>query len=403
MQRLTKPYVYILAAVSSFCLWYFITNHSPVFNLPVVIFVLITIFLEYNDIIVNDSTAISLTSCSSVFLTMFFGIYPPIIASCIGIILVSTVKYREQIRIRDLKESESKKAVRHGDLWIKTTFNISKEIIETSIIFFLYISLKVNFMSEVDMWKVALISAVQIALDIVMLCLAISFNMGRWYRFSPFNRRTIVYMFSNIVLSIMLSYSYRNIGLAGVLLVYSIALPLQRATSLYYKISSQEKEMFIDELTQAYNLRFFKDVLGSKIAQKEPFALIMIDLNSFKFINDTYGHLAGNKVLEDFSKIVRQKLVKDNYFCRYGGDEFVIVVNDENGAPLIASDIIGYLDQYEFEFNENRFKLPLSLGIYDDMDFECDNVSSIIEKADKAMYCAKNMGNNIIVNYRDMR
>lgn len=403
MQRLTKPYVYLVTAISVLCMSYFIINEPFILNLPVIIFIFITIYLQYNDSVVDDNFSFSMTSGSSIFMIMCFGIYPAIIAPSIGMILTSTVKYRDQFKIKDLEETGNKRVVKHEEIGIKTVFNISKEIIDASIILFLFLSLRINFMSQIDMWKVALVSAASDSVDLFMVFIAASFNTGRLINDIMFNRKTGIYIICNMVLSILLTYSYKNIGIFGALLVYLIALPLQRTTSLYYKIRNQEKELFVDDLTQSYNLRFLKDVLGNKLAKKEPFALIMIDLDSFKYINDTYGHLAGNKVLEEFSRIMRLKLIKDNYFCRYGGDEFIIVVNRRMEASILASEIVLCLRGYEFEYKENKIKLLLSLGIYENIDYEYDNVSSTIEKVDKAMYCAKSRGNNIIVNYRDIR
>lgn len=403
MQRLTKPYVYIVTAISVICLSYFIMNEPFVINLPAILFTLITVYMQYNESPIGDSISISLTSSSSVFMIMCIGIYPAIIAPSIGLILLSAIKYKDQFKIKDLEEDCIKKAVKHEDVVIKTVFNISKEIIDAFIIFILYTSLKINFTTQVDMWKVALVSVAGNLFDMFLIALAASFNAGCLKCGALINSETVIYICSNMVLSIMFTYSYKDIGLFGVLLTYLITIPLQRTTSLYYRIRNQQKELFIDELTQSYNLRFLKDVLGNKIAKGEPFAMIMIDLNNFKFINDKYGHPVGNRALEDFSRIMRQKIIKNNYFCRYGGDEFIIVVNRKEDATHLAKDIVRCLNGYEFEYKENKIKLSLSLGVYDNIDFNNDNVASAIEKVDKAMYCAKSRGGNAIVNYREMQ
>jgi diguanylate cyclase (GGDEF)-like protein len=161
-----------------------------------------------------------------------------------------------------------------------------------------------------------------------------------------------------------------------------------------------QKFIVEDPLTQVYNRRYFDETIKEEIykalRQKYPLSLIMIDLDNFKWYNDTFGHQEGDKLLKSFGEIlwknVRNKIDK---VCRYGGDEFVIILPYTfwRNASLIAERICKAWEEKEFN------PVTLSIGIAQLIEKKSleESISDLINRADKAMYSAKKLEKNMWV------
>jgi diguanylate cyclase (GGDEF)-like protein len=143
----------------------------------------------------------------------------------------------------------------------------------------------------------------------------------------------------------------------------------------------------IDELTGAYNRRYVVNLFPKLSAlmerRNEKLSLSVIDVNNFKWINDTYGHDMGDKVLQHFSSILASKVRKSDIVARWGGDEFVIIApfTDPNGLEIINS-------RFMYEMNEILLKeLSLSISIGTALyPGDADNLHELIKVADQNMY-----------------
>jgi sigma-B regulation protein RsbQ len=151
-----------------------------------------------------------------------------------------------------------------------------------------------------------------------------------------------------------------------------------------------------DELTGCYNRREMS--LKMSITRRQmkrrqmSFAVLMLDLDDFKAVNDTYGHTEGDKVLKEFGAILMKNARVDDVVARYGGEEFLIILPevDENSAILAANRI----HKNMHNINSLAEKITVSIGI-SIMSYEnslCDH--EIIGIADKALYTSKNSGKN---------
>ncbi|MBN2444421.1 MAG: GGDEF domain-containing protein [Spirochaetales bacterium] len=166
----------------------------------------------------------------------------------------------------------------------------------------------------------------------------------------------------------------------------------------------------IDALTGAYNRRFFNKYLDIEIKRysgqkkygneiKFNFAIAMIDIDNFKIINDTYGHFAGDKVLTEIAHIIKSILFERDVFCRYGGEEFVILFTgtSKSGAGIAVEKIRKTIDDYPFFINEDsqskNITVSIGFAIYD----EESDLYKLINLADKRMYKAKRTGKNRVV------
>jgi diguanylate cyclase (GGDEF)-like protein len=154
-----------------------------------------------------------------------------------------------------------------------------------------------------------------------------------------------------------------------------------------------------DGLTGAYNYRFLVDTLKKEIGRadrfKEQFSIIMLDVDGLKEYNDTHGHLRGSAVIRSVAQIVSEKLRSIDMLCKYGGDEFVVVLprTPKQGAALAAERIRAAIDRHNFPGEKVTGKITASMGI---ASFPEDGttVPELISSSDKALYRAKRHGRN---------
>jgi len=159
-----------------------------------------------------------------------------------------------------------------------------------------------------------------------------------------------------------------------------------------------------DKLTGAYSKRYFDNFLHKEIAhsvrQRRDLALLMLDLDHFKRINDTYGHVFGDKVLSSVSEVIMKSIRPEDYFIRYGGEEFaVIVANSDMTHVLEIAERIRKAVENTPIFNEEEnvpVKITISIGISNFNNLSL-NAKELVESADKALYAAKIKRNMVSV------
>lgn len=154
----------------------------------------------------------------------------------------------------------------------------------------------------------------------------------------------------------------------------------------------------LDSLTGLPNRRGF-DLLAAQAlheAQREPKPLnaLLIDLDQFKVLNDTHGHLAGDEVLRQFARVMQSCLRQADIICRWGGEEFVVLLKDTEDARAreVAEKIRLRTEQEDFRFADKTIKLTTSIGLSSLQPD--DTLHSLIARADQALYRAKQSGRN---------
>ncbi|MCW8931985.1 MAG: diguanylate cyclase [Gammaproteobacteria bacterium] len=155
-----------------------------------------------------------------------------------------------------------------------------------------------------------------------------------------------------------------------------------------------------DELTQLYNRRIFEKQLIDTINEVKRYDeikawLCYIDLDNFKTINDTAGHLAGDQLLKQVAQILLGAVRNTDYVARLGGDEFAIILRhaNEQEAKDTAERIRFSLEAMIFEWQSQEFNVTASLGLTN-IDDDSDNIDVPLKKADEACYTAKKTGRN---------
>lgn len=164
-----------------------------------------------------------------------------------------------------------------------------------------------------------------------------------------------------------------------------------------YKTLEEElkKASTLDELTGVYNRRALWDFMSifTKHSKryKEPLSLMIIDIDNFKYINDNYGHLFGDKVLKEFTKIATNCIRESDVFARYGGDEFIILMPK---AGIVEARIIAERIREELRKTPlvGTVSVTVSIGITEYIEGE--EVEFFLKRADEALYEAKITGKN---------
>lgn len=160
----------------------------------------------------------------------------------------------------------------------------------------------------------------------------------------------------------------------------------------------------MDELTGLFNRRYFNEALEREIsrAKRHKIKLILgiMDLDHFKHINDRYSHLAGDMVLSSVGKLLRNCFRKDDLLCRYGGEEFALILpfTQVNEALLACERFRNKLSRYEFKYNGHEFQITASIGIAQYDDTMTNPMKELVELADNALYQAKKEGRNKVLN-----
>ena len=178
---------------------------------------------------------------------------------------------------------------------------------------------------------------------------------------------------------------------------------VKKANEIISKLSSQvkqlEKESNLDSLTKTLNRRALGTYLNTICSKKDtPYELhlIMLDIDDFKIINDTYGHVAGDKILIFIANILKKTLRDGDKIFRYGGEEFVLILNriDSEHCQKILLRILEVLEKNKLFYKGDTINVTVSMG--STILVSEDTPDSLLSRADKALYRAKNEGKNTI-------
>ncbi|WDP91191.1 MAG: GGDEF domain-containing protein [Desulfobacter sp.] len=173
------------------------------------------------------------------------------------------------------------------------------------------------------------------------------------------------------------------------------------ALSKQIEIEALNDAAAIDPLTGCYNRRAFERQLLSQSAgalrHKRPLSVFMFDLDHFKRVNDTYGHLGGDEVLKKVSRMVRENIRKEDLLAKYGGEEFIAILpeTDKNRAMELADRIRAKIAAMSIPFNGSDIHVTASFGVAE-LSPNTD-ITRIIEDADAMLYKAKLNGRNTVM------
>jgi len=190
-----------------------------------------------------------------------------------------------------------------------------------------------------------------------------------------------------------------SILLATVLIINCAALTIA-IFSLYFNdaIDNEKNEAALDSLTGAYTRKLLTQLNSVDSEYAFTGSLVICDIDHFKEINDAYGHAAGDEALVEFSQVIKKCIRTEDKLIRYGGEEFLILLNQMSllDATLVAERIRTTIEEYVFTCKNQEFKITASFGV--SSCAENNAIENNIKKADELLYEAKYQGRNSVVS-----
>jgi diguanylate cyclase (GGDEF)-like protein len=159
-----------------------------------------------------------------------------------------------------------------------------------------------------------------------------------------------------------------------------------------------EHQTQVDPLTGLFNRRGFEKKIAEEFERSKrynhPLSVLLLDIDNFKIINDTYGHHGGDTALVKISEILREKTRSSDFPARYGGEEFVLILpeTDQESAIQVASKVHEEIRSQPFGSTTSSFALTVSIGLTSTSTKPYDDWRQMLDDADQAMYVAKNSG-----------
>jgi diguanylate cyclase (GGDEF)-like protein len=158
----------------------------------------------------------------------------------------------------------------------------------------------------------------------------------------------------------------------------------------------------IDPLTAVYNRRFgmarFHEEFSRAVRLNTPLGLMMIDIDHFKTVNDTYGHLVGDRVLQRVAQMIKTSIREGDLIMRYGGEEYLVVLPaaSQNDAQQLAERLCRIIEEMEIRDGDQRIHTTISIGITSISQEDTNNEQDMLRHADEALYAAKQAGRNCV-------
>jgi diguanylate cyclase (GGDEF)-like protein/PAS domain S-box-containing protein len=168
-----------------------------------------------------------------------------------------------------------------------------------------------------------------------------------------------------------------------------------------------EYQAGFDDLTGLPNYRLFKKILSNEILishhQQKKFALITLDIDYFKLINDTYGHELGDLLLMQFAKRLKKNIRSSDIVIRRGGDEFNIILKDIKKIASVKKFALSLLKKVRLDFTiqDNQINISISIGIVF-FPLDANQINELIKIADEAMYVSKRQGRNTFTIWNEL-
>lgn len=211
----------------------------------------------------------------------------------------------------------------------------------------------------------------------------------KMYKFAP-----IIFLIGSVtfwLLAILLNQYYEN---DYFLWLPFITIQILISTFTGFIISNLHQQVYFDALTGLYNRKYFY-LKFSELRNISTMSLILIDIDNFKRINDTYGHIMGDHVLQQFSEILRHNTRKNDIIARWGGEEFAVILpyTDTEEAYKISNRIREKVENYLFIYNYVTCKITVSIGITTTKKEAPISSEQIVRDADEALYKAKEKKN----------
>ncbi|WP_246944169.1 diguanylate cyclase [Bacillus pinisoli] len=218
-----------------------------------------------------------------------------------------------------------------------------------------------------------------------------------------FERKAVLIFFTMKALGLILAVVVQHEGMLGMIVFCTIMWTLGISYRSYYNMFEHFRNLSEkDELTKLYNHRYFQEQLGLSLKQNERTALLLIDIDHFKNYNDTFGHPQGDQLLRELAQIFMDTIPTNGLACRYGGEEFAIILpnTNTNEAIAIAESIrlkVANTSFYGVEHMPQK-RITVSIGVSTSPEMGTKR-EQLIMLADQALYKTKYSSRNKVQLY----
>lgn len=202
----------------------------------------------------------------------------------------------------------------------------------------------------------------------------------------------------------------RGFGATDPNIVFSAAEQMALALERYRMIAAVQRQASIDDLTGLHNHRFFVDYLGQQVAIAErlgtPLAVLMLDIDHFKTLNDTHGHQAGDTALAAFADTLRRNVRRSDLAARYGGEEFAVIMTNTSvkQARVVADKIRRAVAAMEVFVDVKRPELAMTVSVGGaSFPEDTGDAGDLLRLADEALYHSKRAGRDRVTMSVDHR
>jgi diguanylate cyclase (GGDEF)-like protein len=177
-------------------------------------------------------------------------------------------------------------------------------------------------------------------------------------------------------------------------LLCNLLYPLRNAIKYNTALQLSQKDHLTGVLNRSAMTNSLEREVNLAFRTDKPFAVLMLDIDHFKNVNDTFGHAAGDEVLKAFTQSVKDTTRCSDNFFRYGGEEFILILSstDQEGAKLLAERIRINVEATCFRHNNQTIPVTVSIGVAE--LHASENYQALLENADSALYHAKENGRN---------
>ena len=191
---------------------------------------------------------------------------------------------------------------------------------------------------------------------------------------------------------------FKSVPLAVILLAKASPFCAENLKQLAIFTQQLQKLAALDPLTGILNRRFgmirLREEYSRSVRRSVPLAVLMFDIDHFKQVNDTYGHVVGDRVLKNITNSIRQGIREGDILLRYGGEEFMAILPgaSKNDAFTIAERVRHIVRESKTTFGENQISVTISVGLDSMPETTISNEQELITNADEALYRSKNSG-----------
>lgn len=171
----------------------------------------------------------------------------------------------------------------------------------------------------------------------------------------------------------------------------------QYIVSIHAEYHALKRNAYYDDLTEIPNRRkssiVFDEMIEVANKRNTSFSVLFFDIDYFKKINDNFGHDVGDTILQEFASLIEQKLSKNEFLGRWGGEEFIVY------TPLTIQEAVNHADNIRIAIELNQFTSVIGVTSSVGVASYCkgDTVDSLLKRADLALYEAKKMGRNCVI------